>query len=154
MEKHIEPTRFNKTLSPEELNHLSSCRFCREELAEHVVQHELIKAPKNMKASILERSKRPDIQFIAGTNQISKRLQLFYFSLKVGAAILCVLTMLIAAPDFTNQIKMRESKAEAATGLRNDNQFDYYEKVKDFTAQLNKLSNRNREVINHDKEKK
>lgn len=154
MEKHIEPTRFSKALSLEELDHLSSCCFCREELADYVEQYQLIKAPKSMKASILERSKKPDIQFIAGTNQISKRLQLFYFSLKVGAAVLCVLTMLIAAPDFTNQIKMRESKAEAAAELRDDNQFDYYEKVKAFTAQLNRLSSKNREVINYDKEEK
>ena len=86
MEKqHIDPKRFKDNLTQEEFAHLTSCPFCRERFADYIETQELITAPKHLKSDILERSRNLDVQIIAGSNHLSKRLQLFYFSRKPSA---------------------------------------------------------------------
>lgn len=156
MEHHIEKLRFKESLTEEEISHISSCRFCREELTGHVEQYEMLTAPKNLKASILEQSKHLDVQLIAGTNQISKRLQLFYFSLKVSAAILCMLSMLTVAPHFLRQLELGLQEARdsiPAIGQSAEN-WQYYERVENLTARLYELSNSNVEEYDYDKKEK
>lgn len=143
MKQHIDKERLQDNLTGEELAHLADCPFCREALLYHVEQHQLIQAPKHLKASVLTRSRQPDIRFIAGTNQVSRRLQLFYFSLKVSAAVLCALTLLTAAPALSSRLE-----------TRSDKQLSYYERIDNLTSQLNRLSNTNLEEIHYDKEKK
>ena len=58
----------------------------------------LIKAPVHMKAEILERSQRPDYQIALQTRQISKKMQFFFYSLKVGAAVVTALLLLFMIP--------------------------------------------------------
>lgn len=154
MEKHIEQIRLKEKFSDAELKHLASCRYCQNQLADYVEQFELIDAPKNLKASILERSKRPEIQFIAGTNHISKRLQFFYYTLKVSAAVLCVLTMLIVAPDVSKRLEIRALELSSEAVQDSNRQLEYYDKINDFTAQLNKLSNLKTEVNSYDKKER
>lgn len=154
MEKHIDPQRFKKVLTKDELHHLSVCRFCREELTEYVEAEEIILAPRDFKNSVMEQSRRLDVKLIAGTNHVSKRLQLFYFSLKVGAAILCVLTMLTIAPELSRQLEGYAVKVESKSEEPPQNTWNYYEKVNNLTARLNRLSNKNMEVFDYDKKEK
>ncbi len=86
---HIDPGRPVSSLSREELAHLSSCQFCREQIALQTEKQELLAAPARMKSEILSKLNRPEVQIIAKSNRISKKLELFYFSLRVGTAVLC-----------------------------------------------------------------
>lgn len=153
MDGHIEKQQFKKTLTSEELKHISSCPYCREVLTKQVEQFELLTAPKSLKASVMQRSKQLDVQLIAGSNQLSKRLQLFYFSLKVSAAVLCVLTMLTIAPRFAGQLENRWQDAIDQRPLTQQagREWRYYEKVENLTARLYELSNSNMEVFDYDK---
>lgn len=152
--QHLSREHLGRTLTEAELKHLSTCRFCRETLADYVEAHELLKAPAGLKASILEQSRRPDVQFIAGTNQISKRLQLFFFGLKVGAAVLCSLALLAVAPSFSQELAVKSTQAGYRIEQSADRQWSLYDKVDNFTKQLNRLSFKHMEVDEHDKKER
>ena len=55
-------------------------------------QQGLLKAPANLKASVLERSRQADVRLIAGTNHFSKKTRLLCYSLKGGLAAACSIT--------------------------------------------------------------
>ena len=74
---HIDPGRPVSSLSREELAHLSSCQFCREQIALQAEKQELLTAPARMKSEILSKLNRPEVQIIAKSNRISKKLELF-----------------------------------------------------------------------------
>ena len=57
-------------------------------------QFVILTAPARMKSEILSKLNRPEVQIIAKSNRISKKLELFYFSLRVGTAVLCSLALL------------------------------------------------------------
>ena len=69
-----------------------------EQLIRQVEKEGLIKAPAHMKQEILERSKRLDYQLAATTQKVSKQMQLFFYSLKVGAAVVTALFLLFMVP--------------------------------------------------------
>ncbi len=155
MEKqHIDSKRFKDNLTQEECAHLASCPFCRERFADYIETQELITAPRHLKSDILERSRNLDVQLIAGTNHLSKRLQLFYFSLKVGAAVLCALTMLTILPGLSREISARQDAAARQSHTRSESQWFYYDTVNYLTEQLGKLSNINMEVFKNDEKEK
>lgn len=58
----------------------------------------LITAPAHMKQEILERSRRMDVQLVVQSRRLSKKMQLFFYSLKVGAAVAMALFMLFLVP--------------------------------------------------------
>lgn len=58
----------------------------------------LIPAPVHMKQEILERSRSLDYQIRIQTRQIPKKLQFFYYSLKVGAAVVMALFLVLMVP--------------------------------------------------------
>lgn len=65
----------------------------------HQVEAEgLIRAPKHMKQEILQRSQRVDYQLAIQSREISKKMQFFFYSLKVGAAVVTALFMVFAIP--------------------------------------------------------
>lgn len=69
-----------------------------EQLIRQVEKEGLIKAPAHMKQEILERSKRLDYQLAVTTRKVSKQMQLFFYSLKVGAAVVTALFLLFMVP--------------------------------------------------------
>lgn len=152
VKQHIEPSRFSGRLSPEEMEHLASCPWCRDAFAGFIERQELVRAPASLKASVLERSRGLDVQIIAGSNHLSKKLQMFYYSLKVGAAVLCALALLTIAPNLASDPAARAIRPIQKT--QEAVQWGYYEKVDHFTKQLNRLVNLNMEVMQHDKEKR
>lgn len=152
--QHLSREHLKGTMTEEELKHLSTCRFCRETLADYVEAHELLTAPAGLKASILEQSRRPDVQFIAGTNQVSKKLQLFFFGLKVSAAVLCSLALLAIAPGFSKELAVKSAQAGYRIEQSAGRQWSLYDKVDNFTKQLNQLSFTHMEVNEHDKKER
>lgn len=69
-----------------------------EELIRQVEEEGLIKAPAHMKQEILERSQRVDYQLAVTSRKVSKQMQLFFYSLKVGAAVVTALFLLFTVP--------------------------------------------------------
>lgn len=92
---HIDPEH----VRAEDIDHIRSCDYCRMRFADHIEAHELLAAPKNMQEAILIKSRQLDVQVVAGSNQLSKKLQLFYYSLKVSFATAFALGLLIWNPN-------------------------------------------------------
>lgn len=69
-----------------------------ERLIRQVEAEGLIQAPAHMKQEILERSARMDYQIAVTTRKVSKQMQLFFYSLKVGAAVVTALFLLFMVP--------------------------------------------------------
>ena len=69
-----------------------------EQIIRQVEAEGLIKAPTHMKQEILERSERIDYQLAVATRKVSGQMQLFFYSLKVGAAVVTALFLLFMVP--------------------------------------------------------
>ena len=69
-----------------------------ERLIRQVEAEGLIPAPVHMKQEILERSRSLDYQLRVQTRQIPKKLQFLYYSLKVGAAVVMALFLVMMVP--------------------------------------------------------
>lgn len=157
---HISPGRLRGSLkgklSDSELKHLAACPWCREALSEAVAGKELLCAPRDLKSSILERSRKLDVQIIAGSNHLSKRLQFFYFSLKVGTAVLCSLSLLFLAPNLAEGSARQAARELAGDryGQFSEQRWEYYKHMEQLTGQLHQLSNFNLEVFRYDKEER
>jgi len=87
----------NNSMDPEELmsflEHISECTYCSDQFAVFM-SDDLVSAPVDMKSNILKAVRRE--QLIKGkVKDVSKRMQLFIYSLKVGAATSLALLMLI-----------------------------------------------------------
>ncbi len=81
------------------LEQASSSEFYAERLADLVETHGLMTAPANLKSSILARSKQLDVQLIARSNQLSKKLALWYYGFKVVLAGVCCVGVILSVPD-------------------------------------------------------
>jgi hypothetical protein len=86
-------------LNPEEtlhfLEHISSCEYCSALFAQSM-EEELIIAPIDLKDNILKATKQPTFVLTEKVNKVSKRMQFFLYSLKVGMATVGALLVLIA----------------------------------------------------------
>ena len=69
-----------------------------EQLIRQVEAEGLLPAPVHMKQEILERSQSLDYQIRVQTRQIPKKLQFLYYSLKVGAAVVMALFLVMMVP--------------------------------------------------------
>ena len=69
-----------------------------EQIIRQVEAEGLIKSPAHMKQEILERSERIDYQLAVATRKVSGQMQLFFYSLKVGAAVVTALFLLFMVP--------------------------------------------------------
>ena len=65
------------------------------QLIESVEENELLHAPTHMKEEILLKSKSPVIQLAIESKRVSKKVQLFWYSLKISAAVVVALTLLV-----------------------------------------------------------
>lgn len=140
---HITPEQFLlQNMTPDELAHIASCDFCADAFADYVEGHALLAAPKHMQASILARSRQPDVQIIAKSNHASKKLQLFYYSLKVGFATAFALGLLIWSPAISLSLQQpsipRES-LQAPVNAFYDKAMQISDKINGFSKQLFQL---------------
>lgn len=86
------PKTVESLKSPEDLDAYTQA------LIRQVEAEGLIQAPRHMKQEILQRSQRVDYQLTVQTREISKKMQFFFYSLKVGAAVVTALFMVFAIP--------------------------------------------------------
>lgn len=70
-----------------------------ERFADLLEKQGLLTAPANLKSAVLERSRQADIRVIAGSNHLSKKAELFRYSLKVGLTMACSIALLLVTPD-------------------------------------------------------
>lgn len=90
---HIDLNKRISELDPGELSHLRTCRLCQTRIAAQA-ELEPLHAPARMKSEIIEKLNRPGVKLAAQSCRLSRRLEFFYYSLRVGAAVLCSLTLL------------------------------------------------------------
>lgn len=69
-----------------------------EQVIREVEAEGLLHAPVHMKQEILERSRRVDYQLAATGREVSRQMQLLFYSLKVGAAVVTALFLLFMVP--------------------------------------------------------
>lgn len=106
--KHISELEFlsfqNNIMSSQDrikfLEHIGSCDFCAEKLAD-CLSEEIIVAPRDMKDNILRATKRPEVQLVTKARETSKRVQLLWYSLKVGTATVGALLLLLLVMNFS-----------------------------------------------------
>ena len=75
------------------------------ELIRQVETEGLIQAPVHMKQEILERSGKIEYQMAVQTRKASRNMQLFFYSLKVGTAVVAALFMLFMIPRELPQVE-------------------------------------------------
>jgi len=106
-----------------------------EEFADYIEKRGLLPAPANLKSSILERSRQPDVRLIAGSNHLSKKTQLLRYSLKVSLAAACSIGFIIAMP----QLHHRYSVSPQALS-RVPVYVEAYEKIQEWNGKINEFS--------------
>ena len=106
-----------------------------EEFADYLERRGLLAAPGNLKSSILERSKQADVLIIAGSNRLSKKTQLFRYSLKVSLAAACSIGVIIAMPG----PRERYTAAPQAS-QRVPIYVEAYEKIQEWNGKINQFS--------------
>lgn len=99
------------------LEHTSECTWCAERLAEALMQEDAASEPPSyLPEQILERTKQLDVQATVTIRQTSKKLQLFLYSLKVGAAVAFSLLILGVTANFQDvsftQLEMPAAEQE------------------------------------------
>lgn len=83
------------------LEHICSCDYCSELFAESM-NLEVVNAPRDMKDNLLRAVRRPDIVLASKLKETSKRMQLFFYSLKVGTAMIGALIVLLLTINLTS----------------------------------------------------
>ncbi len=76
------------------LTHISQCDYCSEKLADFM-EADIVPVPPDLKQNILTASKRAEVQFVKNAKEMTKRMQLILYSLKVGAATVGAFIMLL-----------------------------------------------------------
>lgn len=106
-----------------------------EEFADRLEKRGLYSAPANLKSSILERSRQADVRLIAGSNHLSKKTQLFRYSLKVSLAAACSIGFIIAMPQLRDRYPV-SPRASARPPIY----VEAYEKIQKWNGKINELS--------------
>lgn len=120
------------------LEKASSSEFYAEQLAVLVETHGLMAAPANLKSSILARSRQLDVQLFAKSNQLSKKLVLWYYELKVVLAAACCVGVILSAPGMHEQYMLSRNASNHRPIHMNTYEFiqEFQEKVDDFSKRL------------------
>jgi hypothetical protein len=143
------------------LEHICKCNFCAEQFSEFMTD-EIITAPPDLKGNILNAVKRPEVQIARKVNETSKQMQLLWYSLKVGAATIAALVLLLLTMNFSNGF----ANEPGITGNPTENsvgdkkEFSLTDAIRDrmdsFSSSILDFSNNimNTEVNNNDKKEK
>ena len=106
-----------------------------EEFADYLERRGLLAAPGNLKSSILERSRQADIRIIAGSNHLSKKSQLFRYSLKVSLAAACSIGIIIAMPGPCERYAVAPQVSRSVPIY-----VEAYEKIQEWGGKINQFS--------------
>lgn len=144
------------------LEHISTCDFCNEQFTNCMIG-ETLTAPPDMKENILKAVKRPEVQIVHKVNETSKRMQLLWYSLKVGTATLGALALLLLAMNFNSSLSNATNNPidiPAETSASDDNAFSLTATIRDkmdnFSNSILDFSNTiiKTEVIDYDQKEK
>jgi hypothetical protein len=158
------------------MEHIASCDHCANEFAELITTDSFIKAPRYMKANILEETKIINLnekKHQRQKNQYSKQLQLITYSLKVGLAMCGCLAVLFLStgnedmksiatpfnpnwPNGANTSQNNEKVDHNNTSIIykiNDNLRDFSNNVAEYAGAL-VTNNKNLEETDYDKKEK
>lgn len=138
------------------LEHIGACNFCADQLEVHMAS-EMLPAPRNFKDDLLTATKRPEIQLARRAQETSKKMQLLFYSLKVGTAAAGALLLLFLTMNFSG---MQALPKEQPTIKWNNNNFSLTDTLRDNMYKMSDnmldFSNNiiNMEVIKNDKKEK
>ena len=93
---HVTP-EWLEAFQQELLEHIESCNYCADQFAAYI-ETDLQEPPAYLHEEILERSQGISMQAARTVYQTSRRMRLFWYSLKVGAAVAVSLLLLFASP--------------------------------------------------------
>lgn len=143
------------------LSRAAEQEFYAERLADMVERQGLMTAPINLKASILERSRQLDVQVIAKTNLASKKLELFYYGLKLGTAVAVSVCFIMITPRLAERQyggpKESRSSYSQDYGRPDGNRIPIHERFSSRLKNINGMAQEffneslNMEVFLHDK---
>lgn len=138
---HLTSEDLHGELTREQWAHIAACTRCAELLAQDMETRPLLSPPKNFQESVIMRSRQADVVMISKTNQISKRLQLFYYSLKVGFAVACALFLLAVTPVSAGSFPHRLSSNWQHSRLWTPSapEVSLHRRIQDITADLNDI---------------
>jgi len=77
---------------------ITECEKQLHALIAEVEQGELLRAPVDFKRSVMEKAKRPKGTLEANRKRMSKGLELFFYSLKIGTAAVAAVGLLFLIP--------------------------------------------------------
>ena len=106
-----------------------------EEFADYLEERGLLSAPANLKSSILEKSRQPDVRLIAGSNHLSKKTLLLRYSLKVSLAAACSIGFIIAMPRLHDRYSVTPQALSRVPVY-----VEAYEKIQEWNGKINEFS--------------
>jgi hypothetical protein len=138
------------------LEHIGSCNFCADQLEVHMAL-DMLPAPRNFKDDLLSATKRPEIQLARKAQETSKKMQLLFYSLKVGTAAVGAILLLFLTMNLPG---MHDVPKEQPANRWSDNSFSLTDTLRDNMYKISDnmldFSNDiiNMEVIKNDKKEK
>ncbi|HIX59317.1 MAG TPA: hypothetical protein IAA45_06330 [Candidatus Blautia gallistercoris] len=76
------------------LEHISRCSYCADRMASQMEADGLLRAPRDLKASVLQETQNLRFQTELMIHRTSARMQFLFYSLRVGGAMLGALVIL------------------------------------------------------------
>lgn len=126
-------------------SHIGCCTYCAEQFANIVELDFFAEPPKYLYEEILERSKRADVQAAVTLKKTSKKMKLFFYSLKVGFAVavsIFLLTITTAVQQNAIEVPKETPKREESSIMRklNDGSSKITKHLQNVTNQIFEIS--------------
>ena len=113
-------------------------------LADAAESRGLLQAPANLKESILERSRQPDMVLQAQSNRLSRKLTLFGYGLRVAAAAAASVAFILMVPAADSGFQREELKQQALEDIsdltRHQTAMPVYRRIQDAFGVLSRDS--------------
>jgi len=130
--------------------HIGTCTYCAEEFTKIIEQDFFLEPPVYLEEEILERTKKADVQAAVAVKKTSKKVQLLFYSLKVGfavAASIFLLTMTTQIDQINMQVQMPKKAEQEMTIMEKINKGSSHitQRLKDTTNQIFERSSKEAE---------
>ena len=113
-------------------------------LADAAESRGLLQAPANLKDSILERSRQPDMVLQAQSNRLSRKLTLLGYGLRVAAAAAASVAFILIVPVADSGFQREELKQQALEDIsdltRHQTAVPVYRRIQDASGVLSRDS--------------
>lgn len=113
-------------------------------LADAAESRGLLQAPANLKESILERSRQPDMVLQAQSNRLSRKLTLLGYGLRVAAAAAASVAFILMVPATDSGFQREELKQQALEDIsdltRHQTAVPVYRRIQDAFGVLSRDS--------------